>query len=92
MNQINRLASIVIGCKHGEVLALVGEFGQELAADVGRVYSTDCRSETGETCGIQGLDEAGHVGRVLGLSICHGSGERQEERREDEDHALDGGR
>ena len=67
---------IVGGCEEGIVPFLVGQGGQKLITGVSVVGGTDCRSESGEACAVQGLQEARQVVRVfLTIHQCGGEGE-----------------
>ena len=85
-----RLTSSVVRCKDGIIVPLVGQSGQELVTSAGGVDGTDCNSETGEICVVQGLHESRDVSRVL-LGIDQRGGEGQNDSREDENHVLGGG-
>jgi len=80
-----RPTSLVGGCKDGEVVALVGQAGEELTTGAGRVGDPDCKGEMGEARIVQRLYETIRVGRVL-LSVDQNGGERQDKSREDENH------
>jgi hypothetical protein len=67
---------IVGGCEEGIVPFLVGQGGQELIAGLSVVGGTDCRSESGKACAVQGLQEARQVVRVfLTINQCGGESE-----------------
>jgi hypothetical protein len=77
--------SIVGGCEEGIVPFLVGQGGQELVAGLSVVGGTDCRSESGEACAVQGLQEARQVVRVF-LTIGQRCGESENCGRAEETH------
>jgi len=59
--------SVVVGCKHSIVLALVGQLGQELTTDVGRVNRTNRGGESGQARVVQRLNEPRNIGSVLSI-------------------------
>lgn len=79
------LTSVIVGCKDGEVVILVGQVGQKLVTGASGIDRTECRSETGEACIVQGLNEARDVGGVV-LGISQSGGESQDQSRGNENH------
>ena len=63
----SRPAGVVIGCKNGVAIPLVGQGGREVVTGRYGVGETDDRNESDEAYPIQDLQEVNQVCKILGV-------------------------